>query len=159
MREPGRLILICGLPGAGKTTIADQLVQRLGIVSYSSDDWLERLALPVWDEPRRAAIEDLQWNEIQQQLRLGGSAIIEWGFWARAERDRLRLAARSLGIAVHLVYLEAPLDVLMERIALRARENPPITRQMMERWAAIMQAPDAEELALFDPLPQDLLDD
>jgi predicted kinase len=159
MRSPGRLILICGLPGAGKTTVADRLVTRLGGPRYSSDDWLARLSLPIWDEPRRAAIEDLQWIEIQQLLALGGGAIVEWGFWARADRDRLRLAARAAGVPVHLVYLEAPLDVLFERITRRARENPPITRQMIEGWAALMQAPDAEELALFDPLPQDLLDD
>jgi predicted kinase len=159
MREPGRLILICGLPGAGKTTVADRLAQRLSIASYSSDDWLDQLSLPVWDEALRATIEDLQWTEIQKLLALGGSAIVEWGFWARADRDRLRLTARTLGSAVHLVYLEASLDVLMERIARRARENPPITRQMLERWATLMQAPDAEELALFDLLPQELLDD
>ncbi len=159
MGAPGRLILICGLPGAGKTTVADRLVSRLGIPRYSSDEWLARLSLPVWDEARRASIEDLQWIEIQNLLALGGGAIVEWGFWARADRDRLRLAARAAGVAVHLVYLEAPLDVLLERIALRARENPPITWQMMERWAASMQAPDAEELALFDPLSPDLLND
>jgi predicted kinase len=159
MREPGRLILICGLPGAGKTTVADRLAQRLSIASYSSDDWLDQLSLPVWDEALRATIEDLQWTEIQKLLALGGSAIVEWGFWARADRDRLRLTARTLGSAVHLVYLEASLDVLMERIARRARENPPITRQMLERWATLMQAPDADELALFDLLPQELLDD
>ena len=159
MREPGRLILICGLPGAGKTTVADRLVQRLGIPRYSSDDWLVRLSLPVWDEPRRAAIEDLQWIEIQQLLALGGSAIVEWGVWARADRDRLRLTASALGAAVHLVYLEAPLDILIERIARRGRENPPITRQMMEQWATLMEAPDTAELALFDPLPPDLLND
>jgi predicted kinase len=159
MGEPGRLILICGLPGAGKTTVADRLVLRLGIPRYSSDDWLARLSLLISDEPRRAAIEDLQWVEIQQLLALGGSAIVEWGFWSRADRDRLRLAARALGATVHLVYLEASLDVLMDRIARRARENPPITRQMMVHWASLMQVPDADELALFDPLPQDYLND
>jgi predicted kinase len=159
MSEPGRLILICGLPGAGKTTVAGRLVRRLGIATYSSDDWLARLSLLISDEPRRAAIEELQWVEIQRQLALGGSAIVEWGFWARADRDRLRLAARALGADVHLVYLQAPLDVLMERIARRARENPPITRQMLEHWASLMQAPGTEELALFDPLSPDLLDD
>lgn len=159
MAGPGRLILICGLPGAGKTTVADRLVRQLGIPRYSSDEWLDRLSLAISDEARRAAIEELQWIEIQHLLALGGSAIVEWGFWSRADRDRLRIAARAVGVAAHLVYLEAPLDVLIERIARRARENPPITRQMMERWAAIMQAPDAEELALFDPLPPDLLDD
>ena len=159
MGEPGRLILICGLPGAGKTTVADRLVLRLGIPRYSSDDWLARLSLLISDELRRAAIEDLQWVEIQQLLALGGSAIVEWGFWARADRDRLRLAARSQGAAVHLVYLEASLDVLMDRIARRGRENPPITRQMMVHWASQMQVPDADELTLFDPLPQDYLND
>ena len=42
---PGRLIIICGLPGAGKTTLARQLEAQLGTVRYAPDEWLQVLTL------------------------------------------------------------------------------------------------------------------
>ena len=64
----------------------------------------------------------------QDLLTLGLTVIIEWGTWARSERDRLRLGARSLGAAVELHRLSAPIDVLFKRIQRRGMENPPIER-------------------------------
>jgi len=52
--------------------------------------------------------------------------IIEWGTWARSERDMLRLGARALGASVELQFVSAPPEVLIERIRLRDREDPPI---------------------------------
>jgi predicted kinase len=86
--------------------------------------------------------------------------IIEWGTWARSERDTLRVGARALGAAVELHYLSAPADVLFDRIQRRGREYPPIERDVLSRWFEIFQAPAPEEMALFDkPLAADLTPD
>ena len=100
-----RLIIVCGLPGAGKTTRAKQLELALHAVRFCPDDWMEQLAIDVWDEARRAKIEAFQWNLGQQLLTFGLTVIIEWGTWGRVERDTLRLGARALGAAVELHYL------------------------------------------------------
>ena len=34
----------------------------------------------------------------------------------------------------------------------RGRENPPITRDDIESWAALIEPPTPEELALFDKI-------
>jgi predicted kinase len=84
--------------------------------------------------------------------------IIEWGTWARSERDALRLGARALGAAVELHYVSAPSDVLFDRIQRRGMENPPIERDMVLQWFEIFQVPTAEEMALFDePLIRDVV--
>ncbi|GHA11628.1 hypothetical protein GCM10007989_02430 [Devosia pacifica] len=147
----GRLIIICGLPGSGKTTLARQLAEQPDVVRYSPDEWMDDLALDLYDEPRRAAIETLQWQQAQHVLTLGGTAVIEWGTWARSERDTLRQGARALGAAAELVFLDAPADELFRRIALRDAETPPITRDMVDSWLEALERPTAEELSLFDP--------
>jgi predicted kinase len=152
-----RLIIVCGLPGSGKTTLAKSLESGLRAVRFSPDEWMETLTLNLWDEEWRGKIEALQWKLGQELLALGLKVIIEWGTWGRSERDTLRLQARALGAAVELHYVSAPADVLFDRIQRRGIEKPPIDRDAVSRWFEIFQAPTSEEMALFDkPLVTDL---
>jgi len=146
-----RLIIVCGLPGSGKTTHAKLLEARLRAIRFSPDEWMDALSLDPYDEGRREKIEALQWKVGQELLALGPTVIIEWGTWGRSERDRLRLGARALGAAVELHYLSAAVDVLVDRIQRRGMENPPIERDQLLRWVEMFQAPTPEEMALFDP--------
>jgi predicted kinase len=145
-----RLIIVCGLPGSGKTTLARALESRLGAVRFSPDEWMEALSIDIYDEEQRGKIEALQWKFARELLVVGLIAVIEWGTWGRSERDALRLEARALGAAVELHYLAVSAEVLFERIQLRGRENPPIDREALSRWFEIFQAPTAEEMELFD---------
>jgi len=156
-RTGPRLIIVCGLPGSGKTTLAKELEGRLRAIRFSPDEWMDALSLDVYDEERRGKIEALQWKFGQELLALGLTVIIEWGTWGRSERDILRLGARALGAAVELHYLAAPADVLFDRIQRRRLENPPIERDALSRWCEMFQVPTPEEMALFDkPLIADL---
>src|SRR5579859_3856019 len=149
-----RLIIVCGFPGSGKTTLAKRLVSKLPAIRFSPDEWMDSLSLDIYDEAMRGKIESLQWKLAQDLLALGLTVIIEWGTWGRSERDTLRLGARALGAAVELHYLSAPADVLFERIQRRGMENPPIGRDALFRWIELFQVPTPEEIALFDePLP------
>jgi predicted kinase len=147
----GRLVIICGLPASGKTTRAKLLETQLAAVRLSPDEWMAALAIDVYDETARTRIEALQWQLAQRLLALRGTVIIEWGTWARSERDTLRLGARALGANVELHYLAATLDILFERAQRRGLENPPISRSDFDRFARLLQPPTAEEWALFDP--------
>jgi predicted kinase len=151
------LILVCGLPGSGKTTLARALEERLRAIRFSPDEWLDALSINLYREDVREKMEALQWKLAQDLLALGLTVIIEWGTWGRSERDTLRLGARALGAAVELHYLTAPVDVLFERLQRRGREHPPIERDALSRWVEIFQVPTPEEMALFDgPLVEDL---
>jgi predicted kinase len=145
-----RLIIVCGLPGSGKTTLAKTLESRLGAVRFAPDEWMDALSINLYDEESRGRIEAWQWQFAQRLLSLGLIVIIEWGTWGRSERDVLRCGARALGAAVELHYLSAPENVLFERIERRGMENPPIKEDELSRWLALFQAPTSDEMALFD---------
>jgi predicted kinase len=150
-----RLILICGLPGSGKTTFAKQLAPKLRAVRLSPDEWKHDLDIDYYDEDRRVRLEARLWALAQELLALGQRVILENGFWAREERDALRLAARAMGVPVELHYMEAPVDELWRRLEIRNELAPPgaapITRESLQQWARQFEAPDADELMRFDP--------
>jgi len=145
-----RLIIICGLPGSGKTTLAKCLEESLHAVRLAPDEWMDTLSINLYDEESRARIEALQWKLGQDLLKLGLVVIIEWGTWGKSEREALREGARKLGAAVELHYLSAPPEILFERIRRRGMENPPIKREDVMRWAEMIEIPTEEEMALFD---------
>ena len=145
-----RLIIICGLPGSGKTTLAKRLEESLNAIRFAPDEWMEALAIDIYDEDSRARIEALQWKFSQELLRLDQTVIIEWGTWGKSERDTLREGARKLGAAVELRYLSAPPEILFERISRRGMEDPPIKFDDIKQWSEQIEVPTDEEMDLFD---------
>ena len=150
-RTRPRLIIVCGLPGSGKTSHAKKVEQNLRGVRFCADEWMDAIRINLWDSEARQRIEKLQWNIAQQILSLGRSVVIEWGTWARSERDVLRTGARKLGAAVELHLLDAPVDVLFDRIRRRNAETPAVSFDDIQRWAHMFERPSSEEMALFDP--------
>ncbi|MEU7899726.1 ATP-binding protein [Nonomuraea sp. NPDC049152] len=154
---PARLILLCGLPGAGKTTLAKRLAADLPAVRLCPDEWMAGLGVDLFDEQARDLLERQLWRHARELLSLGQSVVLEYGFWGRSERDEKRRAARALGVRVELHYLEVPFEELCRRVEARTAEGgkdtAPISRELMTQYATQFQVPDAGELALFDTPP------
>ena len=151
------MILTCGLPGAGKTELATEFAARRGAVRLTKDEWLWALGSSPWDRSTGVKIERELWLFAQEILRLGLSVVLDFGLWARAERDEMREVARGLGVGVELHYLDVPVDELWRRIEERnsapSWDEEPIGRADLEQWFTVFEAPADDELALFDPAP------
>ena len=155
MTAPARLVVLCGLPGSGKTTVAKELEATTGGVRMCPDEWMTALGIDLWDETARARIEALQWVRTQDLLAHGRTVVLEWGVWHRHERDTLRERARALGVAVELRYLDVPVEELVRRVRARYADRPgatvDITEAHLREWATMIEVPDADERARFDP--------
>ncbi len=148
-------MLICGLPASGKSTLARQLAPKIpAAIRLDKDAWVTQLGADLWDDEFRVRLEHQLWVLTQELLARGQSVILEWGHWARVERDEKRLEARALGVGVELHYIHAPLEQLIERAERRNASiewtTAPMTRADFETWATIFQPPDEEEMQLFD---------
>lgn len=148
--DPPILHLVCGLPGAGKTTFARALSAETGAVRFCPDEWLHARGHDGYDAHAREEVEAEQWAAARQLLSAGRDVILENGFWSRAERDRYRSEARSLGAQVQLRYLHAPLESLRRRVMARNhRADSPflVDPDDLDGWYAAFEPPDPDELA------------
>ena len=155
-RRRPRLVLLCGLPASGKTTLARQLAESYGAVRLNPDEWESALEVDPFDEGFQSRLEAQFWELTQRLLVLGTSVVLEWGFWARSERDEKREAARTIGVAVELRFLDVPYEELVRRVMARhAAGGIAITESHMEQYRRTFQPPTDDELAAYDPpLPE-----
>ena len=137
-----------------------QLAASRPAVRFTKDEWLWALGTTPWDRPMNIKVEQHLWRLAQETLSAGLSVVIDFGLWARHERDEMRSVARNLGVGVELHYLHASIDDLWMRVAKRNSRPPweraPITREHMAEFEAFFDPPDEAELSLFDkPPPSD----
>lgn len=154
----GRLVVITGLPGSGKTTLAIELASSMAAVRLCPDEWMMSSGVDLWADSVRSRIEEFQFELALELLRVGVNVIIEWGVWAREERDRLRDAARAIGSPVELRYVTAPIEELWRRTVQRDLEGrwgsrsiaPEDLQEWGQEWSKIYEVPTGEEMATYD---------
>jgi len=117
VKQP-RLYILCGLPFAGKSTLAKDLAQALGLVYIELDAINGERGLGL----NGASISSLEWEGTYQEsyrrldhfLSEGQSVVYDATNFTREQRDRLRIIAMKHGLPSKVIYLDVPEAVVWE---------------------------------------------
>jgi hypothetical protein len=147
------LHLMVGLPCSGKTTLARELESTCSALRLTPDEWQVRLFGQDAEDPehnvRHARIEALLWEIASRALVLGTNVILDYGFWAREEREDYRSRAKQLGARSEIHFLDVPPEELLRRLARRNTQRSLtafyIPEAMMHPWIACFQKPTRDE--------------
>ena len=126
------LVLIGGLSGSGKTTVAQELAPKIGAapgaVLLRSDterkavqgaDPRTHLAASAYTPEARAAIYDRIIQRTRNILKTGHSVLIDATFLDPNDREKAANIAASTGLTLHQFWLDAPPDILVDRVTAR----------------------------------------
>ncbi|MDZ7732640.1 MAG: AAA family ATPase [Acidimicrobiia bacterium] len=159
-----RLVLVGGLPGTGKTTVAEGLAERSGWTVLRSDVIRKELAGLPPDAPADAAYgegiygpetTDRVYQELRDRARvalgLGESVILDASWSNEGERVRARELAEACVADVAELVCRVPAETAAARIRerrARGRDASDATTEVAERMAAT--ADDWPEAAVVD---------
>ncbi len=128
LMHAARLYILCGLPFAGKTTLAKRLAERFGFVHLDMDRINSILGVGLNGE----AITPEQWDrtyaecyrQLEEYLQAGQTVIFDTAAFTRAQRDELRAIAGKRNVPTQVIYL-----AISEEEARRRWQQNRVTQQ------------------------------
>ncbi len=96
------LVVVLGLPGAGKSVLADALAQELGAVIVRSDEVRKRhFPEPRYSEEEKDAVYALMLSEAREALLLKKPVVLDATFYKERHRRNAFLAAEKMRVPIH----------------------------------------------------------
>ncbi|MEM6838957.1 MAG: AAA family ATPase [Cyanobacteria bacterium P01_C01_bin.120] len=123
--QTGRLLMMCGLSGAGKSTVAQELSRQLGAIYLRSDAVRKHLAgVPLRDRGDDSLYTpEMNQKTYERLTELGGllasqgyTVILDAKFDREATRQLAIAQAQTLNLPLTIVHCQAAPEVLAQRV-------------------------------------------
>jgi hypothetical protein len=148
--QPG-LIVVMGLPGSGKTTLARALAGRLGLVHLASDAIRKELAgLPAGASCEEAFREGLYTSSMTRRtyaamraraaaaVRRGRGVVLDATYGVPRQRTAVRALAARLDCPLTVLVCQAPEQILRSRVASHREVSGIVSDARPELWPELV---------------------
>ncbi|MCU1718562.1 gluconokinase [Pseudomonas sp. 5P_3.1_Bac2] len=148
MLQPVNALVVMGVSGCGKSSIAQAIAQRSGASLIEGDAYHPpaniakmRSGIPLTDQDRAGWLSQLA-VELQQALTHGQRVVLTCSALKRSYREQLRAAVSGLGF----IYLQLTPEVAAARVAQRPGHFMPAS--LIDSQFATLEPPLGEPLTL-----------
>jgi predicted kinase len=150
--QPSLLIVLCGIPGAGKSTLAHHLVERWNATSFASESFAAELGGAARDASGDLTAEAIQHaykamaNAAQTALHINRFVVAVGSFRSECQRRRFREIGAEAKAKVVLLRVVCPVDSAASRIRARAAkgEHGPTEGALQKIEADLSRATDID---------------
>lgn len=136
----GFLIVLCGLPASGKTTVAELLNRRMDGVQIVSSDYLR-------SKGGSSRIWSRMAHEVRAGLSAGRTVIVDATNYSSAHRERYVSISREMALPHLVAYLRAGMPTLVERNRERKERIP---TGAIGHLARLFEAPGGDDTIRID---------
>lgn len=154
-----KAILTCGKICCGKTTYANQLRMKYNAVVLSVDEITLALFGQNVGEKHDEYVEKTEkylFDKSVEIIETGISAILDWGFWTKAERIFAREFYQKHGIECEFHYIDISPETWSERLSKRNKAVLShevsayyVDRSLADKFDAIFEIPDKCEMDVW----------
>ncbi|HND53067.1 MAG TPA: AAA family ATPase, partial [Pirellulaceae bacterium] len=133
-RATPRMLVVRGLSGTGKSTLARQLAEQLGAELLSTDRLRRELyaggpkdefAQGVYAPAARQWVYDEMLERAARRLASGATVVVDGTFGLQRQRDAARRIARATNSEFWMIHCECPPEVAAARVLDRAGRDVP----------------------------------
>jgi len=98
------LILVCGLPGTGKTTVAKRIAMRTKSSLLSTDVIRRQLfKKPAYDQKEKEMVYGELFSRAERSLKNGKNVLVDGTFYMKELRDKVKKIAEKTGSEFRIV--------------------------------------------------------
>ncbi len=116
------LILVCGLPGTGKTSVAKRIAMQTCSLVISTDVVRKQmLKKPAYDNKEKAMVYGELFSRAEKALKEGRNAVVDGTFYRKELRDGIRKIAERTGSGFRVVEVVCGESKVMRRLERRSR--------------------------------------
>lgn len=122
----GRLLIFCGIPGSGKTTVARLVVSGIeDSIHIQTDGVRAMLPHPVFGQKESQFVYDACYGIAKEALRAGYLVVIDGTFMREEYRSEARNRLRRYCARIDTVWVDCTLKTALKRNSLRDVPIPP----------------------------------
>lgn len=149
-----RIIALCGKLCAGKSTYARRLRDELPAVVLGSDELT--LALPFEHDVVYPIVRKYLFVKAVEIVRAGANAVLDFGFWSRADRDEARKFFAGAGLTLEFHFLavsdsdwERNIAARNKNVRLGAENSYFVDEGLKAKCLRLFEAPDPGEMDII----------